>query len=279
MPCSSASADDADAAAQPIGTVQLTDDRLVRLQLEAFIGMRGDLARQSDAIVLSSSKVRLACEALQGVAATLKARPDAEDVRAQFAAAMNALTQRLDLVTCRLDGLQKGQGLLVDSAETGTQALVDISRQTQLISDHHGTALRELMATRSSIVDLAAQSREQSSQLHLELRGGVHRELTAVLGAVAETSRELAEQTGQLARIDAHAVETHRSLQGLDGLLRELADRVQPQLLELVARLDAGQQGEQIAVRHEIAQLHRKLDDLLDDLLGDPAAEAPRSPG
>ncbi len=243
------------------------DDRLARLQIEAIGGLRQDLAKQTEAILLASSKMRLASDAMQAMSALAEKRLGSDETRAQVEKVAASMAHRLETVARKFDDLQVAQNLLAAAAQSGAGALADINLQAKFIADHNSQAVRELAGLRGTLVDAAAQARDHVTQMHAELRTGLQRDLAGVVAAVGESTRELREQTALASQLGGHAMETNLMLQALDGGLGEIAARFQPQVVEMIARLDAGSQGESLTTKHEMAQINRKLDDLSDDLI------------
>ncbi|RZS52896.1 hypothetical protein [Sphaerotilus mobilis] len=243
-----------------------TDERLARLQIEAITGLRQDLSKQTEAILLASSKMRLASEAMQTMSALAEKRLGSDETRAQVEKVAASVAQRLETVARKFDDLQVAQNMLAAAAQTSAGSLADINLQAKFIADHNSQAVRELAGLRGTLVDAAAQARDHVTQMHAELRMGLQRDLASVVAAMAESSRELRDQTVLIGQVGAHAHETNLTLQTLDGGMRDLAGRIQPQLVEMVARLDASAQAESLATKYELSDVNRKLDALADDL-------------
>lgn len=243
------------------------DDRMTRLQVEAITSLRQDLAKQTEAILLAASKMRLASDSMQAMAAVAEKRLGSDETRAQVEKVAAVIAQRLETMSRKFDDIQVAQNSLAAAVQTGAGALDDIKLQAKFIADHNGQAVREMAGLRSALVDASVQARDNVTQMHAELRAALQRDLATVVSAVGDANRDMREQNVLLGQIGGHAHETNLALQSLDGGLRDLSVRVQPQVVELVARLEAAGQADSMATKYELADLHRKFDEMSIELL------------
>ncbi|MDP4300998.1 coiled-coil domain-containing protein [Leptothrix discophora] len=254
-------------ARQDGGGNGVVDTRLARLQLEEISGLRSDLSRQTEAILVAASKMRLASDAMQAMSALAEKRLGSDETRAHIEKVASVVAQRLETMARKFDDLQLSQNQVAAAIQSGSGTLADIAMQAKFIADHNNSAVRELVSVRDAIGESADQSRQHLTKTHAELRAAMHQDLAALLAGVGETSRELREQTMLIGGLGANTLETNLTLHALDGRLRELAERIQPQLVEMIARLEASSQNDTLAARYELSGLNRKLDDLSEELL------------
>mgnify|MGYP001336730710 CR=1 FL=1 len=201
------------------------------------------------------------------MAAVAAKRLGSDETRAQVEKVAAVIAQRLETMSRKFDDIQVAQNSLAAAVQTGAGALDDIKLQAKFIADHNGQAVREMAGLRSALVDASVQARDNVTQMHAELRAALQRDLATVVSAVGDANRDMREQNVLLGQIGGHAHETNLALQSLDGGLRDLSVRVQPQVVELVARLEAAGQADSMATKYELADLHRKFDEMSIELL------------
>ncbi len=243
------------------------DDRQARQQIDAITGLRQDLAKQTEAILLAAAKMRLASDSMLTMATLAEKRLGSDETRAQVEKVAAVISQRLETMSRKFDDIQVAQNAVASAIQAGAGALTDINLQAKFIADHNGQAVREMAGLRSTLVEASVQARDNVTQMHAELRSAMQRDLATVVSAVNDANRDVREQNVLLGQVGAHAHETNLALQSLDGGMRELAGRIQPQLVEMVARLDAVSQAESMATKYELSDLNRKFDELSSDLL------------
>ena len=238
------------------------DVRLGELQLKEMTALRIDMHKQTDAILMAASRMRQASETMEQVLEHLDRIHQQDDLRPRLEQAAIAIEQRLGVLVTKFEENQQAQhGLLVVSRSM-SDALQRLNDTNTQIASAINENVSETLALRVVVMDTANQGRDEWRQNCADIKQTLRSALESMASDLSEGVRHQREQASVLNDISTHM---HGSVNGVHNLTQNtqrIADKVQPQLVELIARLEKNDQALQSFVKHDWSELHNKIDRL-----------------
>ena len=238
------------------------DVRLAQLQLEEVAGLRMDISKQTDAILIAAAKMRLASESMGKTMEMLERLATQEDMRPNFDRLAIVMEQRLNTIVGKLDDSQMVQYSLLNVAKDYNERFGQLSQNTDQIIHHITSQLVELSALRHDISEADALGRGHQQQTIDGLKEAIHRDMGLLAAAVAENVRILREQNQTLTDINSQSMQANMQLKAMEAGTRRAIEHVQPQIIEMIARLEKTEQTHEYVAKYDWGQLHTKVDKL-----------------
>lgn len=248
------------------------DVRLAQLQLEEISALRVDISKQTDAILVAASKMRLASESMGQTMEMLERIATQEDMRPNFDQLAILMEQRLNTIVAKLDDSQMVQYSLLNVAKDYNERFCQMGQQTDQLVHHITAQLVELSALRRDFSEADALSRGHHQQTIDGLKEAMHRDMGLLAAAMAENVRISREQNQTLVDINSHSMQANLQLKAMEAGTRRAIEHVQPQIVEMIARLEKTEQTHEYVAKYDWGQLHNKVDKLQASLNG---AKAP----
>ncbi|WP_310643431.1 MotA/TolQ/ExbB proton channel family protein [Limnohabitans sp.] len=238
------------------------DVRLAQLQLEEIAGLRMDISKQTDAILIAAAKMRLASESMGKTMEMLERVATQEDMRPNFDRLAIVMEQRLNTIVGKLDDSQMVHYSLLNVAKDYSERFGQISQNTDQIIHHITSQLAELSALRRDISEADALGRGHQQQTIDSLKEAIHRDMGLLAAAMAENVRILREQNQTLIDINSQSMQANLQLKAMEAGTRRAIEHVQPQIVEMIARLEKTEQTHEYVAKYDWGQLHTKVDKL-----------------
>lgn len=240
------------------------DVRLAQLQLEEISALRVDISKQTDAILIAASKMRQATESMSKTMETLERVATQEEMRPNFDRLAVVMEQRLNTIVGKLDDTQVVQHGLLNVAKDNNERFGQLSQQTDQIIHQIAAQLVELSALRRdfSQADMSVQGQGQNPQNIEALKDVIHRDLGLLSAAIAEDIRVAREQNQALTDINSNTLQANLQLKAMEAGTRRAIEHVQPQIVEMIARLEKTEQMHEYVAKYDWGQLHTKVDKL-----------------
>jgi hypothetical protein len=185
-----------------------------------------------------------------------------EDMRPNFDRLAVVMEQRLNTIVTKLDDTQVVQYSLLNTAKEYNERFGQLSQQTDQIIHQAATQVVELSALRRDASEAAALARGHHQQNMDELKESIHRDMGLLAAVVAEDVRVSREQNMALTDLNSHAMQTHLQLKAMEASTRRALEHVQPQVVEMIARLEKTEQTHEYLAKYDWGQLHTKVDKL-----------------
>ena len=238
------------------------DVRLAQLQLEEIAGLRMDITKQTDAILIAAAKMRLASESMGKTMEMLERVATQEDMRPNFDRLAIVMEQRLNTIVGKLDDSQMVQHSLLNVAKDYNERFGQLSQNTDQIIRHITSQLVELSALRHDISAADALGRGHQQETIDGLKESIHRDMGLLAAAVAENVRISREQNQTLIDIHSQNIQANLQLKAMEAGTRRAIEHVQPQVIEMIARLEKTEQTQEYLAKYDWGQLHNKVDKL-----------------
>jgi hypothetical protein len=248
------------------------DVRLAQLQLEEITALRLDISKQTDAILIAAAKMRLASESMGKTMDMLERVATQEDMRPNFDRLAIVMEQRLNTIVSKLDDTQIVQYGLLNVAKEYNERFGQIGQQADQIIHHVASQVVELSFLRRELSETDALARGCQQQTIETLKESIHRDMGVLAAAVAEDVRVSREQNQTLTDINSQTKQTNLQLKAMVADTRRAIEHVQPQIVEMIARLEKTEQTHEYVAKYDWGQLHNKVDKLQATLNG---AQAP----
>lgn len=244
------------------------DVRLAQLQLEEISALRNDISKQTDAILIASSKMRLASESMGKTMEMLERLATQEDIRPNFERLAITMEQRLSSIVGKLDDTQMVQYSLLNVAKEYNERFGQQGQQTEQIIHHITAQLTELSALRRDVSEANTLGRSHHQQTIESLKEAIHRDMGLLAAAVAENVRISREQNQTLADLNGNSMHANLQLKAMEAGTRRAIEHVQPQIVEMIARLERTEQTHEYVAKYDWAHLHNKVDKIQASLNG-----------
>lgn len=244
------------------------DIRLAQLQLEEIAGLRNDISKQTDAILIASTKMRLASESMGKTMEMLERLATQEDIRPNFDRLAILMEQRLNAIVAKLDDSQVVQYSLLNVAKEYNDRFGQLGQQADQIIHHASAQVVELSSLRRDVREAEDLARGHHQQTVGDLKEALHRDLGLLAAAVAEDIRVSREQNQTLVDINSHNQQTNLQLKAMEAGTRRAIEHLQPQIVEMIARLEKAEITQEYVAKYDWGQLHTKVDKLQASLNG-----------
>ena len=249
------------------------DLRLAQLQLDEIAGLRMDITKQTDAILMAASKMRLASESMGKTMEMLERLATQGDMRPNFDHLAVLMEQRLNTIVSKLDDSQMVHYSLLNVAKDNNERFGQLNQNTDQIIHHITSQLVELSALRRDISEADGLGRGHLQETIDSLKEAIHRDMGLLAAAVAENVRISREQNQTLIDINSQSMQANLQLKAMEAGTRRAIEHVQPQVVEMIARLEKTEQRQEYLAKYDWSELHHKVDKLQASLNG---AQAPQ---
>lgn len=235
------------------------DMRMVERQSKEMMAMRVDMRKQTDAILMAASRMRQTSEALEQFLAKQNTENSLHP-RLEHAAVV--VEQRLDALLRKFDDSQQAQHGQLNVARDLNETLKGMTAIGASLASAQAATSRETADLRASMAQEATLGRDALRQHAEGLRQAMQAEIQALAVYMAEGARQQKEQGQVLDDINTHTRESVLGLNGLVARAQHIADQLKPQIIDLVARLEANDQALSSVVQHDWNELQHKVEKL-----------------
>lgn len=244
------------------GKAGAIDVRLAQLQLDEIAALRLDIAKQTDAILIASSKMRQAAQSMDQTMQVLERVATQEEIRPRFEQLAVVLEQRLDGIVRKLEDSQMVQYSLLNVTKDYADRVGQLGEQSSKLVQQSVLNHKALTTFSANVAEYASMVCTTANESNEALKATFHDDLGVLAAAVAEGVRVNREQNELLADLNGYGKQTILQLNALHDSTQRAMERVQPQVVELIARLEKTEQTSEYVAKYDWGTLHAKVDKL-----------------
>lgn len=250
------------------------DGSTLKHQLGEISGLRSDVKKQTDAILISASKMRLASDAMIKTLEVLDRIANQEGGRPNLNRLTAVVEQKLDVMVEKLSNAQQVHGQILLSMDESGNSLKDISQKTTQLLSQANNGYAKLTSFYQHVVDADARSESMGQESVQTLKELIHANLAYISSILSECVRVAREHSNSLGDINSQAKHANLQLVDIEETVKKMFESIQPQVVEMIARLEKSEQNMNAISKYDWAHLHNKFEELQVAIKADRSLES-----